>query len=143
MKIFITHTTAISTNELSFTFSCSKGPGGQHVNKVNTKATLLFDITNSPSLTQTQKEVLTNKLSSRVNKNGVLRVTADEYRSQKANKDAATERFVDLLRLALHKHKHRTKSKIPGTQKRKRLMNKKFRSRLKEQRKKVLKSSDY
>ena len=124
----------IPQNELSFTFSCSSGPGGQHVNKVNTRVTLLFDISGSKTLSFQQKELLEEKLSSRINKQGVLRVVSYKHRSQYANKMAVLEKFCALVRFALSKRKSRTKTTVPKRQKVKRLKDKKFHSRLKKTR---------
>jgi len=84
----------IPEKELKFVFARASGPGGQNVNKVNTKVTLLFDIVKSPSLTDVQKIKIRNRLSNRISNEGVLRVTAMRYRTQKANREDAVKRFA-------------------------------------------------
>ena len=64
----------ICEEEFVFKFSRSSGPGGQNVNKVNTRVTLLFDVANTTSLSNTQKEQILERLATRINKNGVIRM---------------------------------------------------------------------
>ncbi len=132
--IQINQTVSIPIRELSFTFSCSSGPGGQHVNKVNTRVTLWFDISKSNNLSAKQKEIIQEKLTSRINKNSVLRIVSYKHRSQNANKMAVIENFCTLIRQALVRKKRRTKTTVSKGQKLKRLSNKKIRSRLKKSR---------
>lgn len=131
----INNNLSIPQKELGFTFSCSTGPGGQNVNKVNTRVTLWFDILSSQRLSSQQKMTLSEKFSSRINKNGVLRVISYKYRSQYANKAAVIETFCSLIRAALIKPKKRRKTMVPINQKVKRLNDKKLHSRLKKSRK--------
>ena len=70
----LTPDAAIATDELRFTASTASGPGGQHVNKVSTRVTLLFDLDGSPSLSAMQKARIRETLSGRIGKDGVLRV---------------------------------------------------------------------
>ena len=135
--IEINERTQISESELSFAFSRSGGPGGQNVNKVNTQATLYFDIRNSPSLTEDQKDFIFAALEGRINKEGVLRVVSRRNRTQGENRDAALERFTELLRTALTKRKPRRKTKVPLRVRKNRLDEKKKRSELKRVRGKV------
>ncbi len=118
-------------------YGTSSGPGGQHVNKVATKATLLFSVTNSASLTSYQRTRILNKLSTRINKEGTLRVSSSKHRSQRANRESALDRFSVLIREALAPLKKRRKTKVSRTQKQKRLENKKKRGQTKRLRSKV------
>ncbi len=124
----------IPPSELSFTFSCSSGKGGQHVNKVNTRVTLRFDLQGSPSLSVEQKALLRQRLAGRINKQGVLSLVADRRRSQAANREDAITRFCSLLRAALQVNKARKKTKPTRGSKKRRLQAKKQRSQLKKQR---------
>ena len=72
--------------ELSYRSSRSSGPGGQNVNKVETRVTLLFDISGSAVLDETQKELVRQRLATRINKKGVLRVVSQRHRTQNANR---------------------------------------------------------
>ena len=119
---------------ISFKFSRSAGPGGQNVNKVNTRVTVLFDLPACDSFSESQKARILNKLSTRADKNGRIRVVSQKYRTQKANRMAAIERLEQLLDKALEKRSPRKKSTIPNAVKERRLQEKKQRSRLKQQR---------
>ena len=124
----------ICEDELVFKFSRSGGPGGQNVNKLNTRATLFFDVANTKSFSDEQKKRILRRLATRADKNGVIRVVSQKYRTQKANRRVAIERLVELLREALRKKPVRKKTKVPEWAKQKRLEEKKQRSMLKQQR---------
>ena len=130
----ITSSVCIPLSEFSFTFSRSSGSGGQHVNKVNSRVTLWFDVAASDSLTTEQKQLITQRLAGRINKQGVLQLDADRRRSQGANKEDALNRFASLLRAALHVDRARRKTKPSQGAKKRRLQKKKHRSGLKKQR---------
>jgi ribosome-associated protein len=127
----------IPEKELVFIFSRAGGPGGQNVNKVNTKVTLLFDVAGSPSLTEEQKAKILNRLSTRISRGGVLRVSAMRYRTQKANREDAVMRFVELVSRALKEKPRRKKTKVSRSAKKRRLREKKQRSMVKQSRQKV------
>ncbi|MCA9946949.1 MAG: aminoacyl-tRNA hydrolase, partial [Anaerolineales bacterium] len=97
--------------ELSFRFSTSSGPGGQHVNKSATKVTLLFDVANSSSLTEEVRERLLKRLANRIDKEGVLQLQVQSSRSQYRNRDTAVSLFQQLLADALKKQKKRRRTK--------------------------------
>lgn len=122
---------SIPASEISFTFSRSSGPGGQNVNKLNTRATLRFDVTGSPSLSDAQRGRILERLSTRISREGILRVVSQKHRTQKMNRDAATERFAELLSEALVRRPPRKKRGIPAGVKRRRLENKRRRSQIK------------
>ncbi len=124
----------IGEDELSFTFSRSSKPGGQNVNKISSRVTLLFDVADSPSLSAEHKNQIMTRLRTRVNKDGVLRVVAQRHRSQASNREAAIERFVELLQETLKPIKPRKKTRISLAGKKRRLNGKKRRSRLKHER---------
>jgi len=130
----ITDGLAIPLDELRFTASLSSGPGGQNVNRVHTRITLWFDVVNSPSLSEDQKALILRRLASRVSKEGVLRVVSQETRSQAANREAASERFAELLRTALQQEPARRKTRVSRMAKLKRLAEKRRRSVLKRER---------
>jgi len=121
----------IDDSELSFEFARSSGPGGQNVNKVETKVRLLFDVAGSPSLAEAQRALITERLASRISREGVLRVTSQRHRSREANRKATVDRFVDLLAEALAEEKPRVRTKVSGASKKRRLESKRQRSRKK------------
>ena len=126
--------TMIGEQELMFRASHSSGPGGQNVNKVNTRVTLLFDIVRSPSLTSAQKDRIAQKLATRIDKRGILRVVSQKGRTQEANRQAARERLADLLAEALKPRLVRKKTSVPAGVRERRLREKKRRSVLKQER---------
>ncbi len=130
----ITPAVRIPLSEISFSFSRSSGSGGQHVNKVNTRVTLRFDIHASSGLSEEQKARIRQRLTGRINRQGVLLLHAGQHRSQRANRDEALARFADLLRQALRRDKVRRKTRPGRRAKERRLKAKKLRSRIKAQR---------
>ena len=119
-------------SEVSFRFARSGGHGGQNVNKVETKVELLFDVGKSKSLSDVQRRQVTRKLSSRIDSHGVLRIVAQDSRSQWRNRVEAMERFVELMRAALKPAKKRIATKLPKPAREKRLEEKKRRGRIKQ-----------
>ena len=124
----------ISEDEFIFKASRSRGPGGQNVNKVNTRVTLFFDVANCKTLSDYQKRRIVKRLRTRSDKNGVLRVVSQRHRTQKANRATAKERLIELLAGALTKRPIRKKTKIPAKAIQRRLDEKKRHSRLKQER---------
>ncbi|MDX2438779.1 MAG: alternative ribosome rescue aminoacyl-tRNA hydrolase ArfB [Acidobacteriota bacterium] len=121
----------IDDGELSFEFARSSGPGGQNVNKVETKVRLLFDVAGSPTLTEDQRAKIEERLATRISKDGVLRVSSQRHRSREANRKATIERFVELVADALAEEKPRVPTKVSRAAKRRRLESKRQRSRKK------------
>jgi len=132
--IEIRRDTFINEDELVFKTSRSSGPGGQNVNKVNTRVTLLFDVANCVSLSDWQKQRILTRLATRADKKGVLRVVSQKFRTQRANRNAAVERLQELLAGAMKTRPIRKKSKVSYAAKQRRLEEKKRRSLLKRQR---------
>ncbi len=119
---------SLPDEEVSFRTSRSSGPGGQNVNKVESRVTLLFDVLASPSLNVEQKELIGQRLARRLNRDGILSVDSQRHRTQAANKDAAIRRFAELLAGALETVAPRKAVKTPKSVKRRRLREKKRRS---------------
>ena len=102
---------SIPISELLIRTARSGGPGGQHVNKVETKVEVLFDVTTSPTLTHEQRRLIVEHLSGRIDGSGNLRVVEQRSRSQHQNKELALTRLADLLRRALKPVRHRVATK--------------------------------
>jgi ribosome-associated protein len=124
-------------SELTFSVSRSGGPGGQNVNKVNSKVTLKFDVGQSQLLTEEEKATITAKLASVLTKEGVLIVTSQDSRSQLDNKQTAIQKFEKMLSKAFEKRKKRVATKSTKSSVRKRLQNKKQHSEKKKWRQKL------
>lgn len=124
--------TFIPTYELWFTFDRSSGPGGQNVNKRDSRVTLWFDAVSSPSLTARQKSLLQSRLSTRINRDGVLRMVASKFRTQAGNRRVLLERFVEVVTEALIEKTPRKKKKISKAAKRRRVEDKRHKSKIKQ-----------
>ena len=123
-------------SEVSYKSSRSGGKGGQNVNKVETKIELSFDILNSKFLNDNEKERLFNKLSNRINKNGIIKIISQVERSQYLNKLRVNHKIIELLESGLKKEKRRLKTKPTVTSKETRIQEKKLISFKKAQRSK-------
>ena len=106
------------------------GPGGQNVNKVETRVTIEVDVDALP-LSDEQKQRVRTELASRISRAGVFHVTSQAERSQLANRDRAIARMEELLREALEERVPRKKTRVPKAQKKKRVEDKKKRSETK------------
>ena len=135
--IRITGSTVISEGDIVYRFSRSAGPGGQNVNKLNTRVTLLFDIDHSRGLTAEQKQRLFDRLSSRISDDGLLTVVSQRHRTQSANRKSAQNRLVELLKAALRDLPVRKETGVPHGEKQKRLRRKRRRSEIKQLRRPV------
>ncbi len=124
----------IPESELVFQASRSSGPGGQNVNKLNTRIVVLFNVPGSRSLSDEQKQQVLSRLATRVDKEGVLHVASQKHRSQEANRRAAVERLQELVGEALKSRPVRKKTRVPAAARERRLQEKKQRSTRKRQR---------
>jgi ribosome-associated protein len=120
--------------EFTFTASRSGGPGGQHVNKVSTKVELRFDVIQSNLLTEEEKEIIQNKLFSKINSEGELILVSQSERTQLMNKEKVIEKFYLLLIKALTPVKKRKPTKPSKAAKEKRLEEKRMLAEKKERR---------
>lgn len=124
------------TSELSITTSRSSGPGGQNVNKVNTKVTLRFDVMRSLILSDDQKEIILKKLAPRLTKEGILVITAQDKRSQLQNKEEALNKLDQLFIKTFTPRKIRRATKPTKAAKHARIKDKKQHAEKKQWRQK-------
>jgi len=125
---------AIPEGELRFAASRSGGPGGQNVNKVSSRVTLMFDLQASSTLSDEHKRKIREKLGGRISKDGVLRVVSQRTRSQELNRSDTIERFSDLIRRGLTPRRLRVKTRIPAAARDRRIDAKKKRASVKQSR---------
>lgn len=126
---------ALLKSEVSYKYVRSSGSGGQHVNKVSSKAELYFNLEDSSVFNEVETLKLFEFLKNRLNKGGVVVLACDESRSQFRNKAIVTQRFINLIEEGLKEQKKRRPTRIPRSVKRKRLNNKRVNSEKKANRK--------
>jgi len=128
----------VPEEQLSFCFTRSAGPGGQNVNKVSTRVTLLFDLLGTRLLSRREKNLISEKLRTRITKDGQFRVVSMRHRTQPANRRAAMERFYELIAWALDEPAPRIPTRPTKGACRRRLEDKRKRSEQKRMRRGTL-----
>lgn len=111
--------------EFSYSASRSSGAGGQHVNKVNSKIEIQFNVSTTQFLTNIQKEKIMAVLKNRINQQGIIVIQSQQYRSQYKNKVDATQRLLSLIETAIRPVEKRIATKASKASVKKRLENKK------------------
>jgi ribosome-associated protein len=132
--IFVARGLSIDPNEISESFVRSSGPGGQNVNKVASAVQLRFDLMASPNLPEPVKRRVAGLAGSRLTKDGVLIIEADEHRSQPLNRTAALERLLALLRAGTVVPKKRVATRPTLASRERRLKGKQQRGAVKKMR---------
>jgi len=123
-------------SEFSFETSRSSGKGGQHVNKTESRVTLVWNFKESVMVSDEEKELIRSKSSGYIS-GDFMRISTEEYRSQMKNKKKSLFKLKKILEGALKKEKLRKKSSIPNSVKRKRMKDKKINAEIKSTRKKI------
>ncbi|MFM8179691.1 MAG: alternative ribosome rescue aminoacyl-tRNA hydrolase ArfB [Candidatus Kapaibacterium sp.] len=133
-SIVINEHVVIPGSELRFRTARSSGPGGQNVNKVETKVTIMWDVERAACLDEVQKQRLRFHAGRRIDDEGVLSITAQAGRSQKENKDRCVDALRQLVAKALRPPRARKKTSVPAKARRARREAKSRRSETKRQR---------
>jgi ribosome-associated protein len=130
----VTRTLEIPADEIDFTFSTSSGPGGQHVNKSETRVTLTWNVKESRVLGPRQRERILKQLSNRIDSAGRLHLSSSRFRSQWRNREDVTARLQELVADALRPAKRRVETRPTGASRERRLRAKRRRSQVKQAR---------
>lgn len=107
----VTNTISIPWSELQFSYSRSRGPGGQHVNKVNSKATLRWDVQNSEALSPAVKQRFEQHWGARISKEGILVLHSEENRDQRSNMEACLAKLRKMIAVSAQRPKVRVPTK--------------------------------
>ena len=134
MPLRVTTRIQIPDDDLHFTYSRSRGPGGQNVNKVNTKATLFFDFEDTTVLSEQVKQRIRVQHANRINNDGKLIITNQETREQARNRQMCLEKLVEIVAGCITPPKKRKPTRPTNASKRRRLDNKKKNSQRKKDR---------
>jgi ribosome-associated protein len=121
--------------EVDYRTSRASGPGGQHVNKTETRVELIWEPETSGCLTGDQKRLVHQRLASRLTEQGLLIISSDRYRSQIKNKEEVQERFLRLIRSVLITPRKRHPTRPTSLSREERLRTKKLRGEIKRLRK--------
>lgn len=125
----------INPAELRYATSRSSGPGGQNVNKVNTKVELRFNIQSTESFSEDEKELIYTSLKNRITSDNDLLIISQSERTQLQNKKKAEELFYRLLAKALTVKPARRVTRPTAASRVRRLEEKKRRGQIKSLRK--------
>ena len=136
MALKITKTLVIPSNEIKRRFSRSSGPGGQNVNKIESRVEIIFNLEDSKVLNEYQKEILKRNLKNKLVNNS-LRLAVQEHRNQLLNRQLALMKFSSIIKDGLNKpFKFRKSTKPTKASQKKRVEFKKKRGELKKSRQK-------
>lgn len=122
------------SRELKFRTSRSSGPGGQHVNKTESRVELLWSPGDSSCLSEGQRALLISRLGKRLSEDGYLIMASEKYRSQYRNRVELVNRFLDLIQSCLVPVKKRKATRPTRASVEKRIRNKKYRGEIKKSR---------
>jgi ribosome-associated protein len=121
----------IPASELDLRFTTSSGPGGQHANKASTRVEVAWNVAESPSLDNKQRNLLLHRLRHRIDNSGTVSVASEEHRSQHRNRREALDRLAAMVRDGLRQRKGRVPTRPTAASKRRRQQSKRRRSEIK------------
>jgi ribosome-associated protein len=124
----------VTDDNIRLQYARSSGPGGQNVNKVNTKTELWIPISALVGLKDSARDRLIKLAGHRLTQSGEIHIAADNHRTQEANRAEAFDRLRELLLQALHEPKRRRKTKPSKGSKQRRIDSKKRRGEIKSNR---------
>ena len=124
----------LEPGEITEKFTKSSGPGGQHINKVDTKVELRFFVMRSPNLSKSVKDRLKVIAGNKWTLNGEIVITAEKYRSQSRNRELAKSKLISLILEALEKPVYRLKTRPSNVVRVRRSNEKQKRSKIKAMR---------
>lgn len=124
----------IRLTEFSFSFARSPGPGGQNVNKVNSKAILKWSVSKTKSLPESVRQRFLQKYASRISQEGILVINSHRFRDQGRNVADCLGKLREMILSVATEPKIRKKTKVPRGVKRRRLENKRKKSNTKQSR---------
>ena len=130
----LSNTKRLPASELSYRASRAGGAGGQHVNTASTRIELLWNLWTTSVLDEADQRRVAERLASRIDGEGWIRVVASARRSQLQNRKAAETRLIELLKGALAVRKRRKATKPSRSARQARLTEKKKRGETKRQR---------
>lgn len=129
--IAVGHRLRIPPGEVHYRASRSGGPGGQHVNTSSSRIELWWNLRQSAAPSPPQRALLEERLGTRLDSEGWLRLVESGQRSQFRNREAVTERFVELLERGLRPRKARKPTAVPRAERTRRLETKRRRGAVK------------
>jgi ribosome-associated protein len=133
-EVRITDRVRVAGSDLRFSYARSSGPGGQHVNRTSSKVILRWNPFVSAALSETDRRLLEERLSSRLTTEGDLVLACESHRDQARNLDEVVERFVRIVRDAIRRPVPRRATSPTRSSRERRLDEKRRRSRLKHAR---------
>ena len=134
MNLQINQKLIIPSNEIQWRFSRSSGPGGQNINKIESKVEIIFDICKSKSLNSFQKNLLLKKLNNKII-NGCISIKVQEKRTQFKNRQLAIKKLISLMKeIITSKEKVRKVTRPTKSSQRRRVEAKKKRGEIKRKR---------
>jgi len=134
MVLKITPSIFLPLSELKFSYSRSGGPGGQHVNKTETKVTLKWNVNRSLSIPGAIKNRFCKDFESKINKVGEVVLSSDKFRDQNRNRDDVLKKLTTMIQKVVLPPKKRKATKPSKTAKEKRLKHKRTQAEKKSRR---------